>query len=82
MAEGSFFSFIPQETSEKEQIDCRKIAVILPAYNEEVSIGSTVLLARRYAGRVIVIDDGSSDSTAEVAAIAGADPDRILSLRS
>ncbi|WP_230628126.1 glycosyltransferase family protein [Methanosarcina mazei] len=47
-----------------------------------MSIGSTVLLARRYAGRVIVIDDGSSDSTAEVAAIAGADPDRILSLRS
>ena len=51
----------------------RKIAVILPAYNEEVSIGSVVLLARRHADRVIVVDDGSSDRTAEVAAIAGAE---------
>ncbi|KKG75472.1 glycosyltransferase family 2 protein [Methanosarcina mazei] len=73
MAEGSFFSFIPQETSEKEQIDCRKIAVILPAYNEEVSIGSIVLLSRKYADRVIVVDEGSTDRTAELAAIAGAE---------
>ena len=73
MAEGSFFSFIPQETSEKEQIDYRKIAVILPAYNEEVSIGSIVLLARKYADRVIVVDEGSTDMTAELAAIAGAE---------
>ncbi|KKH94295.1 dolichyl-phosphate mannose synthase [Methanosarcina sp. 1.H.T.1A.1] len=47
--------------------------MLLPAYNEEVSIGSVVLLARRYADRVIVIDDGSSDRTAEVAANAGAE---------
>lgn len=47
--------------------------MILAAYNEEVSIGSLVLLARRYADRVIVVDDGSSDRTAEIAAIAGAE---------
>lgn len=47
--------------------------MILAAYNEEVSIGSVVLLARRYADRVIVVDDGSSDRTAEIAAIAGAE---------
>ncbi len=49
------------------------IAAILPAYNEEVSIGSIVLRAREYADRVIVIDDGSLDRTAEVARMAGAE---------
>jgi len=49
------------------------ITALLPAYNEEVSIGSVVLRARKYADRVIVVDDGSSDRTAEVAALAGAE---------
>lgn len=49
-----------------------EITAILPAYNEEVSIGSIVLRTRKYADRVIVIDDGSFDRTAEVAALAGA----------
>lgn len=49
------------------------IAAILPAYNEEVSIGSVVLRTKQYADRVIVIDDGSSDHTAEVAEMAGAE---------
>jgi glycosyltransferase involved in cell wall biosynthesis len=50
-----------------------EIAAIIPAYNEEVSIGSMVLHAKKYAGRIIVVDDGSSDSTAEVAEMAGAE---------
>lgn len=49
------------------------ITAILPAYNEEVSIGSVVLRARKYTDHVIVVDDGSSDSTAEVARLAGAE---------
>lgn len=49
------------------------ITALLPAYNEEVSIGSVVLRARQYVDRVIVIDDGSTDHTAEVAALAGAE---------
>jgi glycosyltransferase involved in cell wall biosynthesis len=49
------------------------ITVILPAYNEEVSIGSMVLRTRQYADRVLVIDDGSTDRTAEVAELAGAE---------
>lgn len=49
-----------------------EITAILPAYNEEVSIGSIVLRTREYADRVIVVDDGSLDRTAEVAALAGA----------
>lgn len=50
-----------------------RITAILPAFNEEVSIGSVVLQARRYVDRVIVVDDGSSDRTAEVAEQAGAE---------
>jgi len=51
----------------------RGIAAILPAFNEEVAIGSMVLRTRRYADWVIVVDDGSSDHTAEVAELAGAE---------
>ena len=65
--------------SKKEGNPCKRdtapqnITVILPAYNEEVSIGSIVLLTRFYADSVIVIDDGSVDRTAEIARKAGAE---------
>ena len=65
--------------SKNEEKACRggtapqNITVILPAYNEEVSIGSIVLLTRNYADNVIVVDDGSSDRTADVARKAGAE---------
>lgn len=53
------------------------IIAVIPAYNEERFIGSVVLKARRYACRVIVIDDGSTDSTAQVALEAGAEVYRL-----
>lgn len=49
------------------------IIAALPAYNEEIAIGSVVLRAKHHADRVVVIDDGSSDATALVAELAGAD---------
>jgi len=49
-----------------------KVAILLPAYNEEVAIASMILLSSRYADEVIVIDDGSTDRTAEVSELAGA----------
>src|ERR1035437_10440948 len=48
------------------------LTIILPACDEEESIGSLVLLSRLYADNVIVVDDGSVDRTAEVAKKAGA----------
>jgi len=48
------------------------ILAAIPALNEETAIGTVVLKARKYADEVVVIDDGSSDSTAEVARLAGA----------
>jgi len=48
-----------------------RIAVIA-AFNEDRFIGSVVLKTRRYVDHVIVVDDGSQDQTAAVAAEAGA----------
>lgn len=48
------------------------ILVAIPAYNEELAIGSTIHKAQQYAPEVVVVDDGSSDSTATVARRAGA----------
>jgi glycosyltransferase involved in cell wall biosynthesis len=48
------------------------IIVAIPAYNEEVAIGSIVLRCLKYAEEVIVLDDGSIDRTAETARAAGA----------
>jgi glycosyltransferase involved in cell wall biosynthesis len=53
-------------------VPLQNITVILPACNEEVSIGSIVLLSRLYADNVVVVDDGSTDRTSEVASKAGA----------
>ena len=49
-----------------------KVIVAMPAHNEGKYIGSIVLQAKQYAGEVIVIDDGSTDSTSNVARLAGA----------
>ncbi len=51
----------------------KNVTVVLSAYNEETSIGSIVLLTRLYADRVILVDDASSDQTAEIAKKAGAE---------
>lgn len=45
---------------------------IIPAYNEELSIGSLVLRTKQYVDDVIVIDDGSNDNTTKIADLAGA----------
>lgn len=49
-----------------------RVVAIIPAYNEARTIGSVVLQTCRHANTVIVVDDGSSDATAEIAAAAGA----------
>ena len=58
----------------------RKVSVILPAFNEAGSIGDVCRDLRRLAGErqpvdlieILVVDDGSSDGTAEAAEAAGA----------
>lgn len=48
-----------------------KTLIVIPAYNEELTIGSVVALAKKY-GDVLVVDDGSKDRTSEIAQNAGA----------
>ena len=48
------------------------VTVIIPARNEEATVGTVVRECLNYATRVIVVEGGSTDRTAEVAAAAGA----------
>ncbi len=56
-----------------------KVAAVVPAYNEEYTIGSILQVLQRCKAidEVIVVNDGSSDRTAQVASSLGA---RVISL--
>ncbi len=51
-----------------------ELLVIVPAYNEEDNVGSVVQAIRAHVpgADIVVIDDGSRDQTAKVAAVSGA----------
>ena len=50
-----------------------EVAVIIPALNEEKSIGSVIdAIPRSLAPDIVVVDNGSSDDTAAIARAGGA----------
>jgi glycosyltransferase involved in cell wall biosynthesis len=53
------------------------LIAVIPAYNEQIALGSVVLQVRQHVDRVIVVDDGSKDRTSEVARMAGAEVIRL-----
>lgn len=53
------------------------IVVLIPAFKEELTISMVVTLSRKYADKVIVVDDGSPDRTWELATLAGAEVIRL-----
>ncbi|MEE3235455.1 MAG: glycosyltransferase family 2 protein [Candidatus Latescibacterota bacterium] len=49
------------------------ISVVIPAYNEQESVGKVISeIPRNFVNQIIVVDNGSTDRTAEVARRAGA----------
>ena len=40
----------------------KKIAVVVPAYNEEILISDTIQTIPKYVDKIIVIDDKSKDN--------------------
>lgn len=75
MSAGPLMSkFLSHKENKKVRLtNSQKITMVLPACNQETSIGSLVLLSKLYVSNVIVIDDGSVDRTAEIARKAGAE---------
>ena len=49
------------------------VVVGIPAFNEEKTIAKVVLKAQKYADKVLVCDDGSTDMTGEIAERLGAE---------
>jgi glycosyltransferase involved in cell wall biosynthesis len=50
-----------------------RVAVLIPALDCEATLGRIVRAVRAHADEVLVVDDGSTDRTADVAKSAGAD---------
>jgi len=64
----------PPAAAASAVIDPRRVAAVVPAYNEAGKIGDVVRkVPRNYAACVIVVDDCSSDATSEEARAAGAE---------
>lgn len=55
-----------------DQVPPGQVIAAMPAYNEERYIAKTIVGARKYADVVLVVDDGSSDATVEIARALGA----------
>lgn len=60
--------------STKNQDKTEKITIIIPAYNEESTVGEVVKTAKKlsYVSEIIVVNDGSNDNTEDEAKNAGA----------
>ena len=49
-----------------------KVSVVIPAYNEAKSIDIVITNCKAFCDEIIVVDDGSTDDTAEIAKNSGA----------
>ena len=49
-----------------ETLDRLNVVVVIPTYNNHKTIGQVIADVRQYANNVIVVNDGSTDGTAEI----------------
>lgn len=74
-----------QKKGEKEySLAYSSVDALIPAFNEEITIARIVsdLLQNKFIGRIIVIDDGSTDRTAEIVSqLQSLNQDRVILLR-
>ena len=49
-----------------------KVLAAMPAYNEEKYIAKTIIDQKKYVDQVLIVDDGSTDATREIAEDLGA----------
>jgi glycosyltransferase involved in cell wall biosynthesis len=63
---------LDHSVSEKASSEKFKVVACIPAYNEERSIAKTILQAQKFVDRVVVVDDGSDDMTADISERLGA----------
>lgn len=56
----------------KHSMQSHKTVVVIPAFNEEKTVGTVVKELTRHVDAVVVVDDHSSDKTKEVAEMSGA----------
>ena len=54
-------------------VDGKRVAVVVPAHNEEQLIGTTLAGIPEFVDHVIVVDDSSTDDTASIATALGSD---------
>jgi glycosyltransferase involved in cell wall biosynthesis len=66
------YQLIQTRYEEIPKEDIKDVFVIIPAYNEEGSIVQAIKNCKEYVNNVIVIDDGSDDTTASISKDAGA----------
>ncbi len=49
-----------------------EVSVVIPSYNEAKSTGRVIANCEAFCDEIIVVDDGSTDDTAEIAKNSGA----------
>ncbi|MDG6909830.1 MAG: glycosyltransferase family 2 protein [Nitrososphaerota archaeon] len=60
------------EIGVRSRLKAVRVAVLIPAYNEEGSIAKVVIQSLAHSDHVVVCDDGSTDMTAKIAESLGA----------
>lgn len=70
--DSAVFVLDTEELSRLGSLVGKNIVVVIPAHNEARLIGSVILGLEKFKAMVIVVDDGSSDNTAEISLAAGA----------